>query len=96
MQLFTGSLHFFIPSGGGQWAVQAPIVVPAAGQLAVPVNQVAMAVAWGDSWTNMLQPFWALPLLALSGLNLRQIMGYCVVILIWSGILITSMIYLLY
>ena len=94
--LSAGIVNFFIPSGGGQWAVQAPIVVPAAGQLAVPVNQVAMAVAWGDSWTNMLQPFWALPLLALSGLNLRQIMGYCVVILIWSGILITSMIYLLY
>ena len=94
--LSAGVVNFFIPSGGGQWAVQAPIVVPAAGQLAVPVSQVAMAVAWGDSWTNMLQPFWALPLLALSGLNLRQIMGYCVVILIWSGILITSMIYLLF
>lgn len=94
--LSAGVVNFFIPSGGGQWAVQAPIVVPAASQLAVPVSQVAMAVAWGDSWTNMLQPFWALPLLALSGLNLRQIMGYCILILIWSGILITSMIYLLY
>ena len=94
--LSAGIVNFFVPSGGGQWAVQAPIVVPAAGQLGVPVSQAAMAVAWGDAWTNMIQPFWALPLLALSGLNLRQIMGYCIVILIWSGILITSMIYLLY
>jgi short-chain fatty acids transporter len=53
-------------------------------------------VAWGDAWTNMIQPFWALPLLALTGLKLRQIMGYCIVILIWSGLLISSMIYLLY
>jgi short-chain fatty acids transporter len=92
----AGVVNFFVPSGGGQWAVQAPIVVPAATQLGVPINQVAMAVAWGDGWTNMIQPFWALPLLAISGLNLRQIMGYCIVILIWSGILISSMIYLLY
>ena len=94
--LSAGIVNFFVPSGGGQWAVQAPIVVPAASQLGVPLSQVAMAVAWGDAWTNMIQPFWALPLLALSGLNLRQIMGYCMVILIWSGVLISSMIYWLY
>ncbi|MBT6105093.1 MAG: TIGR00366 family protein, partial [Porticoccaceae bacterium] len=69
---------------------------PAAAELGVPVSKAAMAVAWGDAWTNMIQPFWALPLLALSGLNLRQIMGYCVVILLWSGALICSMIYSFY
>ena len=94
--LSAGIVNFFVPSGGGQWAVQAPIVVPAANQLGVPISQAAMAVAWGDAWTNMIQPFWALPLLALSGLKLRQIMGYCIVILIWSGVLIGSMIYFLY
>jgi short-chain fatty acids transporter len=94
--LSAGVVNFFVPSGGGQWAVQAPIVVPAAVELGVPVSKAAMAVAWGDAWTNMIQPFWALPLLALSGLNLRQIMGYCVVILLWSGALISSMIYSLY
>lgn len=94
--LSAGVVNFFVPSGGGQWAVQAPIVVPAAAELGVPVSKAAMAVAWGDAWTNMIQPFWALPLLALSGLNLRQIMGYCVVILLWSGALISSMIYSFY
>lgn len=92
----AGIVNFFVPSGGGQWAVQAPIVLPAATQLGVPISQAAMAVAWGDAWTNMIQPFWALPLLAIAGLNLRQIMGYCTLILIWSGILITSLIYFLY
>ena len=94
--LSAGVVNFFVPSGGGQWAVQAPIVVPAAAELGVPLSKAAMAVAWGDAWTNMIQPFWALPLLALSGLNLRQIMGYCVVILLWSGALISGMIYLFY
>ena len=94
--LSAGIVNFFVPSGGGQWAVQAPIVIPAAMELGVPVNKAAMAVAWGDAWTNLIQPFWALPLLAIAGLNLRQIMGYCTVLLIWSGVLIMSMIYFLY
>jgi len=94
--LSAGIVNFFVPSGGGQWAVQAPIVIPAAVELGVPVNKAAMAVAWGDAWTNLIQPFWALPLLAIAGLNLRQIMGYCTVLLIWSGALIMSMIYFLY
>jgi len=94
--LSAGIVNFFVPSGGGQWAVQAPIVIPAAIQLGVPINQAAMAVAWGDAWTNLIQPFWALPLLAIANLNLRDIMGYCAVILIWSGLVISSVIYFAY
>lgn len=92
----AGVVNFFVPSGGGQWAVQAPIVIPAAQSLDVAINHVAMAVAWGDAWTNMIQPFWALPLLGIAGLNIRQIMGFCTVIFIWSGVLIGSLIYFLY
>ncbi|TQV88400.1 short-chain fatty acid transporter [Aliikangiella coralliicola] len=92
----AGVVNFFVPSGGGQWAVQAPIVIPAAQSLSVPINNAAMAVAWGDAWTNMIQPFWALPLLGIAGLNIRQIMGFCTVVFIWSGILIGSLIYFLY
>jgi short-chain fatty acids transporter len=94
--LSAGIVNFFVPSGGGQWAVQAPIVIPAATQLGVPLNYAAMAVAWGDAWTNMIQPFWALPLLGIAGLNIRQIMGFCTVIFIWSGLLIGSLIYFLF
>jgi len=92
----AGVVNFFVPSGGGQWAVQAPIVIPAAQTLGVPINHAAMSVAWGDSWTNMIQPFWALPLLGIAGLNIRQIMGFCTVIFIWSGLLIGTLIYFLY
>ncbi len=83
--LSAGIINFFVPSGGGQWAVQAPIVIPAAQALGVPLNQAAMAVAFGDAWTNMVQPFWALPLLGIAGLGIKDIMGYCTVILLWSG-----------
>jgi short-chain fatty acids transporter len=85
--LSAGLVNFFVPSGGGQWAVQAPVMVPAGAELGVPAFKTAMAVAWGDAWTNMIQPFWALPALGIAGLGARDIMGYCIVILIWVGIL---------
>ena len=75
-----GILNFFVPSGGGQWAVQGPIFLDAARTLGVSDAVVVMGVAYGDQWTNMVQPFWALPLLAIVGLDARAIMGYCFVI----------------
>ena len=86
--LSAGIVNFFVPSGGGQWAVQAPIVMPAAQSLGVPLNHAAMAIAFGDAWTNMVQPFWALPLLGIAGLGIKDIMGYCTVVLLWSGLVI--------
>jgi short-chain fatty acids transporter len=75
-----GALNFFVPSGGGQWAVQGPIFLDAARSLGVSDAVVVMGVAYGDQWTNMIQPFWALPLLAIVGLDARSIMGYCFVV----------------
>jgi short-chain fatty acids transporter len=84
----AGIVNLFVPSGGGQWAVQGPIMVEAASQLNADLSRVAMGVAWGDAWTNMLQPFWTLPLLAIAGLGIRDIMGYTAVVLIVSGFVI--------
>ncbi|MCF7223372.1 short-chain fatty acid transporter [Marilutibacter chinensis] len=83
-----GVLNVFVPSGGGQWAVQAPIMVPAAEALGADVAKVAMGVAWGDAWTNLIQPFWALPALALAGLKARDIMGFCLIQLVVTGVVI--------
>lgn len=94
--LSAGLVNFFVPSGGGQWAVQGPIVMPAAESLGVPLNQAAMAVAFGDAWTNMIQPFWALPLLGIAGLGIKDIMGYCTVALLWSGFVMGLGIWLFY
>ncbi len=89
MFLSAGLVNLFVPSGGGQWAVQAPIVIQGAKELGVPLWKVVMAVAWGDAWTNLAQPFWALPILSIVGLGIRDIMGYCLVALVVSGLVIS-------
>jgi len=87
--LSAGIVNFFVPSGGGQWAVQAPIMLDAAKELGVSIPKTAMAVAWGDAWTNMIQPFWALPALAIAGLKAKDIMGFCLIVLFVSGLFIS-------
>lgn len=91
----AGIVNIFVPSGGGQWAVQAPVVLPAAEALGADIAHVVMGVAWGDAWTNLLQPFWALPMLGIAGLKPRDIMGFCVVQLLITGVVIGGLLYLL-
>jgi short-chain fatty acids transporter len=71
-------ISLFIPSGGGHWAVQGPFAVPAAAQAQASQAATAMAVAMGEQVTNMIQPFWGLPVLAIAGISLRRVMGYTV------------------
>jgi short-chain fatty acids transporter len=78
----AGLINFFIPSGGGQWAVQGPIFLESARALGTEPSRIVMAVAYGDQWTNMIQPFWTIPLLAIAGLPMRRIMGYTFVIFV--------------
>ncbi|WP_264210754.1 short-chain fatty acid transporter [Leisingera thetidis] len=86
--LSAGIVNMFVPSGGGQWAVQAPIMLEAGAALGVEPARTAMAVAWGDTWTNLIQPFWALPALAIAGLSAKDIMGYCLVVLLVTGVVL--------
>ncbi|KAA0891019.1 short-chain fatty acid transporter [Pusillimonas sp. ANT_WB101] len=86
--LSAGIVNVFVPSGGGQWAVQSPVVIASAQALGADMPRVAMAVAWGDAWTNLLQPFWALPVLAIAGLKAKDIMGYCLIQLFITGAII--------
>jgi short-chain fatty acids transporter len=91
----AGLVNFFVPSGGGQWAVQAPVMLEAAEALNVSLPKTAMAVAWGDAWTNMIQPFYALPALAIAGLKAKDIMGYGLIIMLITGIFISAVFYFL-
>ena len=93
--LSAGLVNVFVPSGGGQFAVQGPVMIPAGIELGVSPAITAMAIAWGDAWTNMIQPFWALPLLGIAGLDARAIMGYCLIVLAVSGAIIMSVFWLL-
>ena len=72
-------ISLFVPSGGGHWAVQGPLVVPAASALHASQAACAMAVAMGEEVANMIQPFWALPLIAIAGIGIRRVMGYTVI-----------------
>ncbi|WP_349827581.1 short-chain fatty acid transporter [Brevibacterium litoralis] len=77
----AGVLNLFVPSGGGQWAIQGPIFIEAAKTLGVDPSRIVMGVAYGDQWTNMAQPFFAIPLLAVAGIHVRKIMGYTIMVL---------------
>lgn len=81
----AGLVNLFIPSGGGQWAIQGPIALETALETGIPPAKMIMAVAYGDQLTNMLQPFWALPLLAITGVRARDIVGYTALLMLVGG-----------
>ena len=81
-------LNMFVPSGGGHWAIQAPIMFTAGAALNVDPGLTGMAISWGDAWTNLIQPFWALPALAIAKLNAKDIMGFCIIDLFVTGLII--------
>lgn len=88
--LCAAILNMFVPSGGGHWAIQAPIMFSAGADLGVDPGLTGMAIAWGDAWTNLIQPFWAIPALAIAKLNAKDIMGFCLIDLVVSGLIICS------
>ena len=100
--LVAGLVNIFVPSGGGEWAVVGPTIVEAAktlgsgltpDQLTHFIAKSAMAVGYGDAWTNMIQPFWTLafmPVIAAgTKMQARDIMGFAFIGLIGSGIIFT-------
>ena len=90
--LSAGIVNIFVPSGGGQWAVQGPIIVESAIKIGVSIPKAIMSLAYGDQITNMLQPFWALPLLGITGLKAKEILPYTLILmLIGSGVFIMGL-----
>jgi len=69
-------ITFLVPSGGGHWAVQGPFVVPAAIALHASVPGTTMAVAMGEQVSNMMQPFWAAPVVAMAGIGVQRVLGF--------------------
>lgn len=91
---YSGILNYFVPSGGSKWAIEAPYLLEAGKKLGVPTHKIAMAYAYGDMSTNLIQPFWAIPLLAVARLEFAAILGYEVLAfllytLLASGALLT-------
>ncbi|MAB81841.1 MAG: hypothetical protein CMJ24_00180 [Phycisphaerae bacterium] len=79
-------VNIFVPSGGGQWIIQGPIALESGLSAGVSPGRMIMAVAYGDELTNMLQPFWALPLLAITGVKARDIVGYTAMVMVAAAL----------
>ena len=91
---YSGLVNYFVPSGGSKWAIEAPYVLEAGKTLGVPAAKVVTAYAWGDMMTDIIQPFWAIPLLAAAKLDFRDILGFCLILfcvyapLVWLAFLL--------
>jgi short-chain fatty acids transporter len=86
---YSGLLNYIIPSGGSKWAIEAPYIVQAARQIGARLDSTVLAYAWGDMLTDIIQPFWAIPLLAIARLSFRDIMGYGLVFFLVYAALVT-------
>ncbi|BDG62313.1 short-chain fatty acid transporter [Caldinitratiruptor microaerophilus] len=84
---YSGLLNYIVPSGGSKWAIEAPYIMKAGAQLGVPNALTVLSYAWGDMMTDIIQPFWAIPLLSVAKLRFRDIMGFAVVIFLVYAVL---------
>ena len=77
---YSAVMNLFVPSAGSKWLIEAPYLIPAGETLGVSVKTVLLAYAYGDSTTNLIQPFFAIPLLAVTRLRFGDVVGYCLII----------------
>ncbi|MWV65955.1 short-chain fatty acid transporter [Halorubrum sp. JWXQ-INN 858] len=78
----AGILNIFVPSGGGEWTIIGGSMLEAGEALGVEPGHTIMAYAVGDAHTNLFQPFWAIPLLAITGMRARDMFGYAITMLL--------------
>ena len=93
---YGGLLNYLIPSGGGQFAVEAPYIIPAAKQLGIGMGTTVITFAWSDMMTDMIQPFWAIAMLAVAKLHFRDIMGWLLMVFFVYFIITSSSVPLLH
>jgi len=89
--LSGGIVNFAIPSAGGEFAVIGPSIINAvkvigAGlpqeEITKLISRASLSIAYGESLSNMLQPFYLLLVMPIMGagvkLQARDVMGYLV------------------
>ena len=74
--VYSAAMNLFVPSGGSKWLIEAPYLIPAGEKLGVSVTTVVLSYAYGDSTTNLIQPLWAVPILAVARLRFGEVVGY--------------------
>ena len=92
----TGAvLNVFVPSAGGEWAIIGGPMMMAGAELGIPYGQTIAAYAVGDAHTNLLNPFWAIPLLAITGLRARDMFGYAITMMLLLVPFLATVLYVL-
>jgi short-chain fatty acids transporter len=87
---YSGILNYIVPSGGSKFAIEAPYIVAAGKNLGVSNAMTIIAYAWGDMITDIIQPFWAIPLLGVAKLEFRDIMGYCILYFVVYMVIVSA------
>ena len=86
----AGLVNIFIPSGGGQWVAMGPIMLEITEGMGMTPRDAVLIEMLGDQLTNMIQPFWAIPLLAIANLRARDIIGYTTVAMIVGFVIVAG------
>lgn len=92
---YSGLENYLVPSGGSKFAITAPFIIPAAKELGVSIPKTVLTYAWGDMMTDMIQPFWAIAMLAVAKLEFREIMGWLMLVF-FVFLIITSAAFLIF
>lgn len=78
--LYSALMNLFVPSAGSKWILEAPFLIPAGETLGVSPVTTLLAYCYGDSTTNLIQPFFAIPLLAVMRVRFADILGYTAIV----------------
>ncbi len=69
-------ISFFVPSSGGQWAIQGFVTSKAAMAVGVTVQRGMLALSIGDHMGNLATPFWAMIIAGIARVSFREFIGY--------------------
>ena len=66
----------FIPSSGGQWAIQGFLTIKAAEAVGVTAQRGMLALGVGDQMGNLVAPFWFVVRAEIARVDFRTFFGY--------------------
>jgi len=74
--LVSTVVAIFIPTSGGQWAIQGAVTVEAAKLVGVSAQRGLLALSVGDHMGNLITPFWAVIGAGIARVDFRLMFGY--------------------
>lgn len=92
----AATVNMFIPSGGGQWVAQGPLILELSQAMGMETARSILLFSYGDQISNLLQPFWALPLLAITGVRPSELIRYTVWLFLAGFLFLIGMAFLLF